>query len=159
VWARPAGRADAAGEAEDTEFADPPAPLIDAPVIGAAVRAVAAAGLPARLSTLIDACHRDTAEPSPAVRRRAAEVLCLAVLWAYAPEEADDGGLGDDLVARILGPRAAVDSDGVRLPAPHWDGDDVIVAPDADALADADPPPTALDTAGPAAACAPVPQR
>ncbi len=37
--------------------------------------------------------------------------------------------------------RTAVDTDGKPLRLPGWDGDDVIVAPDADALAEADPVP------------------
>jgi len=65
------------------------------------------------------------------------------VLWAFSPEDADDDGgrIADDLMTRILGQRTAVDSDGTRLLLPGWAGDDVIVAPDADALATADPCP------------------
>jgi hypothetical protein len=70
-------------------------------------------------------------------------VLNLAVLWAFSPEEADDEGglIAGDLVGRILGPRAAVDSDGIPLALPGWEGDDVIVAPDSDSLVSALPVP------------------
>jgi hypothetical protein len=66
---------------------------------------------------------------SPPVR---GEVLSLAVLWAFSPEKADDEGglIAGDLVGRILGPRAAVDSDGTPLALPGWEDDDVIMAPD-----------------------------
>jgi hypothetical protein len=64
-------------------------------------------------------------------------------LWAFSPEEADDEGglIAGDLVGRILGPRAAVDSDGIPLALPGWEGDDVIVAPDSDSLVSALPVP------------------
>jgi hypothetical protein len=91
------------------------------------------------------ACEADAQTAKPA-RRPGAEVLNLAVLWAFSPEEADDEGglIAGDLVGRILGPRAAVDSDGTRLALPGWEGDDVIVAPDSDSLASAFPAPVAL---------------
>ncbi|MFE9101961.1 hypothetical protein [Actinomadura geliboluensis] len=147
LWARPAGGPDPGQAAEETELAEPPAPLIRPLVIDVAARAVASTGLPARLSTLIHACHQDSEEESAEVRRQGAELLCLAVLWAYSPEDAgDEASQADDLINRILGPRAAVDSDGTRLPSPGWAGDDVIVAPDSDALADAEPAPTRLST-------------
>lgn len=44
-------------------------------------------------------------------------------------------------MSRILGPRAAVDSDGTPLALPGWEGDDVIVARDSDSLASALPVP------------------
>lgn len=145
LWTRPAGSERPDEAFEEADLAEAPAPLVGPPVIGVAARAVTSAGLPARLSTLILACHHDTEEESADVRRQGAELLCLAVLWAYSPEDAgDDTSVADDLIDRVLGPRVAIDTDGTRLPPPAWAGDDVIVAPDADSLADADPVPTPL---------------
>lgn len=130
---------------EEVELSDPPLPLIREEFIAVAIRAVRAVGLPARLSQLLDACETD-ALAAESARRSGAEVLNLAVLWAFSPEEADDeGGLvAGDLVGRILGPRAAVDRDGASLALLGWEGDDVIVAPDSDSLASAFPAPVAL---------------
>jgi len=99
---------------------------------------VGTVGLPARLSQLLAGCAADAQAEEP-TRRSGGEVLNLAVLWAFSPEEADDEGgvIAGDLVSRILGPRAAVDSDGTPLALPGWEGDDVIVAPDSDWLASA----------------------
>jgi hypothetical protein len=129
---------------EDPELADPLPPLLRPEIIDVAVRAVENVGLPARLSTLIAACHADTQAPSQNIREQGAEVLNLAVLWAFSPEDADDDGgrIADDLMTRILGYRTAVDTDGTPLLLPGWDGDDVIVAPDSDALSTANPVPT-----------------
>jgi len=99
-------------------------------------------GLPARLSALLAACHDDPRAPYPQARDLGAEVINLSVLWAFSPEAADGGdAAADDLMAQVLGRRAAVDSDGTPLRLPGWDGDDVIVAPDTDALATASPVP------------------
>jgi len=113
--------------------------------VAVAIRAVHAVGLPARLSQLLAACEAD-AQVGESVRRSGGEVLNLAVLWAFFPEDADDEGglIAGDLMGRILGPRAAVDSDGTPLTLPGWDGDDVIVAPDSDSLASALPAPVAM---------------
>jgi hypothetical protein len=129
---------------ENPELADPLPPLLRPEIIDVAVRAVENVGLPARLSTLIAACHADTQAPSQNIREQGAEVLNLAVLWAFSPEDADDDGgrIADDLTTRILGYRTAVDTDGTPLLLPGWDGDDVIVAPDSDALSTANPVPT-----------------
>lgn len=126
---------------EDPELADPPPPLLRPEIIDVAVRAVENVGLPTRLSTLIAACYEDAEAPSPDVRQQGAEVLNLAVLWAFSPEDADDDGgrIADDLMVRVLGLRTAADTDGTPLQLPGWDGDDVIVAPDSDALATANP--------------------
>lgn len=144
LWSRH-GRPDAddRGE-EDPELADPQPPLLRPEIIDVAVRAVESVGLPARLSTLIAACYEDVQAPSRNVREQGAEILNLAVLWAFSPENADDDGgrIADDLMIRVLGQRTAVDTDGMSLQLPGWDGDDVIVAPDSDALATADPAPT-----------------
>ena len=130
---------------EDPELGDPPPPLIREEFIAIAIRAVHAVGLPARLSRLLAACEAD-AEAGASARRSGGEVLNLAVLWAFSPEEADDEGglIAGDLVGRILGSRAAVDSDGTSLAVPGWEGDDVIVAPDSDSLASAFLAPVAL---------------
>jgi hypothetical protein len=129
---------------EDPELADPLPPLLRPEIIDVAVRAVESIGLPARLSTLIAACYVDTQAPSQNIRTQGAEVLNLAVLWAFSPEDADDDGgrIADDLMTRILGYRTAVDTDGTPLQLPGWDGDDVIVAPGSDALSTANPVPT-----------------
>lgn len=124
---------------------DPPPPLIRPEIIDVAVRAVRSTGLPARLSALIAACLTDAAVPAT-TREQGAEVLNLAVLWAFSPENPDDdeGRLADDLMAQILGPRAAADSDGTPLRLPGWDGDDVIVVADSDAFATAVAPPAVI---------------
>lgn len=129
---------------DDPELADPLRPLLRPEIIDVAVRAVRSVGLPARLSNLIAACYQDTRAPSQNVREHGAEVLNLAVLWAFSPEDADDddGRLAEDLMVRVLGQRIAVDTDGTSLRLPGWDGDDVIVAPDPGALAVANPIPT-----------------
>jgi hypothetical protein len=130
---------------EDPELVDPPPPLLRPEIIEVAARAVENVGLPARLSTLLAACYEDAMATSRIVCEQGAEVLNLAVLWAFSPEDADDDGgrIADDLMVRVLGQRTAVDTDGTPLQLPGWDGDDVIVAPDTDALATADPAPTA----------------
>jgi hypothetical protein len=130
---------------EEPELSDPPLPLIREEFIAVAIRAVHAVGLPARLSQLLTACQAD-AEAGALARRSGGEVLNLAVLWAFSPEEADDEGglIAGDLVGRILGPRAAVDGDGTSIALPGWEGDDVIVAPDSNSLASVFPAPVAL---------------
>jgi hypothetical protein len=140
--------ADGRGE-EEPELSDPPLPLIREEFIAVAIRAVRAVGLPARLSWLLAACEVDAEAGEPA-RRCGGEVLNLAVLWAFSPEEADDEGglIAGDLVGKILGPRAAVDSDGTPLALPGWEGDDVIVAPDSDSLAAALPVPATASPPG-----------
>jgi hypothetical protein len=144
LWSRQ-GRPDADDRGEEhPELADPQPPLLRPEIIDVAVRAVESVGLPARLSTLIAACYNDIYAPSRNVRELGAEVLNLAVLWAFSPEDADDDGgrIADDLMVRVLGQRTAVDTDGMPLQLPGWDGDDVIVAQDSDALATAEPAPT-----------------
>jgi len=130
---------------EEPELSDSPLPLIREEFIAVAIRAVRAVGLPARLSQLLASCETD-AQIAESARRSGAEVLNLAVLWAFSPEEADDEGglIAGDLVGRILGPRAAVDSDGTPLVLAGWEGDDVIVAPDSDSLASVLPTSAAL---------------
>ncbi len=130
-------------------LSEPPPPLIREEFTAVAVRAVRAVGLPARLSALLAACDAD-GQAEPSARRSGAEVLNLAVLWAFSPEEADDEGglIAGDLVDRTLGVRAAVDSDGTPLTLPGWEGDDVIVAPDSDSLASVVLAPVAASRAG-----------
>jgi hypothetical protein len=117
-------------------------PLLRDVAVQAAARAVGATGLPARLSALIAACLADPATPSDADRQQAAEITALAALWCFSPEQAADNDVRRaDVAARVLGPRAAADADELLLRLPGWAGDDLVVAPFADALADADPPP------------------
>jgi hypothetical protein len=144
LWAhRAAPAADGKGE-EQPELADPVPPLLRPEIIDVAIRAVARVGLPARLSALLAACHDDPLAPYPQARDLGAEVINLSVLWAFSPEAADGGdAAADDLMAQVLGRRAAVDSDGTPLRLPAWEGDDVIVAPDTDTLATANPVPVA----------------
>jgi hypothetical protein len=134
-------------DAEDLELAEPPPPLLRPEIIDVAVRAVRSVGLPARLSTLLAACYQDDRAPSPNVREQGAEVLNLAVLWAFSPEDPDDDGgrIAEDLMVRVLGDRTAVDTDGTPLLLPGWHGDDVIVAADSGALATAAPATTARE--------------
>lgn len=134
-----------AATAEDT-LATPDEPALRPVAVEAARRAVVAVGLPARLSALIAACLTDPLTATMQDRRQAAEVTALSALWCFSPEETSEGsGVRTDVAARVLGPRAVADADDVRLVLPGWDGDDLVVAPYADALADADPPPvTAL---------------
>ena len=143
LWSRRAESAPPGEPDGDPELADPPAPLLRAEVIDVAVRAVASVGLPARLSSLLAACHADPLAGNAQVRAQGAEVLNLSVLWAFSPEAADDddGMAAEDLMARILGRRAAADRDGLPLRLPGWAGDDLIVAPDPDALAVSAPAP------------------
>ena len=144
LWARHTAAGSDDREEDDPELADPPAPLLRAEIVEVAVRAVERVGLPARLSALLAACYADP-QSAADVCAQGAEVLNLAVLWAFSPEDADDDGgrVAEDLTSRVLGQRTAVGTDGTPLRLPGWDGDDVIVAPDADALATADPLPAA----------------
>ncbi|MFI6817207.1 hypothetical protein ACIBG7_32745 [Nonomuraea sp. NPDC050328] len=149
LWAR--NGAVGAGERSDedeVELAELPAPLIRPEVVELAIRAVRSVGLPARLSRLLDACLNDAQVASLHLRQQGAEVLNLAVLWAFSPEEADDEGgrMAEDLMARILGSRTVVDTDGTPLRLSGWDGDDVIVAPDAASLLDAKPVPISRES-------------
>lgn len=149
LWSRRAEPALPGVPDDGPELADPPAPLLPAEVIDVAVRAVASVRLPARLSALLAACRAAPLASSERVRAQGAEVLNLSVLWAYSPEAADDdGGLAaEDLMVRILGRRTVADRDGLPLRLPGWAGDDLIVAPDPDALADAAPAPASTFTA------------
>jgi hypothetical protein len=130
---------------ESPELSEPPLPLIREEFVAVAIRAVHAVGLPARLSQLLAACEAD-AQAGESARRSGGQVLNLAVLWAFSPEEADDEGglIAGDLVSRVLGSRAAVDTDGTPLSLPGWEGDDVIVAPDSDSLASVLPAPVSM---------------
>jgi hypothetical protein len=117
-------------------------PLLRPEIVDVAIRAVARVGLPARLSALLAACYDDLQAPYPQARDLGAEVINLSVLWAFSPETVDGGdAAADDLMAQVLGRRAAVDSDGTPLRLPGWEGDDVIVAHDTDALVTASPVP------------------
>lgn len=128
---------------EEPELADPQPPLLRPEILDVAIRAVGMVGLPARLSALVAACYEDEQAATDEDREEAAETLSLAALWAFSPEDGDDDGgrAAEDLIARVLGERTVADADGTRLRLPGWDGDDVIVAPDAGALATANPMP------------------
>lgn len=130
----------AADLGEDVGEADPPA--IAADVIAAAQLAVKRTTLPARLSALLAQALTGEGPSDLGQRWHSARLLALAALWCYAPQDLEPGQAVDsDLAAQILGPRAAADTDGLRLHLPGWDGDDLIIAPHPDALASADPVP------------------
>lgn len=121
------------------EIGDPDAAVISPEVIDFARRSVTATGLPARVSALIADCLDDEdAEDAPAFRQQAAELIALAVLWCYAPEDLDTGQLGADLASTILGSGVVADTDGLPLRLPGWAGDDLIVASHSDAFETAD---------------------
>ncbi len=143
LWALRDTEPDDDGPGDEEELADSDEPEISTAALEAAQRAVAEVGLPARLSALIAACLIDEATEEEGDRQQAAKLVALAALWCF-PREADDEGetaTGGDLAARILGPRAAADTDGTRLRLPGWDGDDLIVVQHDDALATASPSP------------------
>jgi hypothetical protein len=124
------------------QIGDPDPVTITAQVITAAQRAVTAVGFPTRLSALVNAALTDPATEDDATRHAAACVSALAALWCYAPEDTDVGTtVSVDLAATILGPRTAVDSDGLALGLPGWVGDDLIIAATTDALQTATPSP------------------
>jgi hypothetical protein len=142
LWTFPAELDDVVPAEPEDEIGLAEVPLIRPESVDAAGRAVARVGLPARLSALIAACLTDPETLQPHDRQQAAEITALAALWCFSPE--DPVGTDDqraDLATRVLGPRAAVDADDLMLALPGWDGDDLIVAPYADALATADPEP------------------
>jgi hypothetical protein len=132
------------GESVDEEELDPPEPPVISPsAVAAASRAVQAVGLPARLSTVIVECLTQGGAEDGTDAFTVAEIVALAALWCYAPEDVEPGESGrQDLTTEVLGARAAVDSDGTRLELPRWTGDDLILAPFADALELAAPSPT-----------------
>jgi hypothetical protein len=126
--------------ADTDEIGDADPPTIAPEVVVAAADVVSRAGLPVRLSTLL---AEALTSPGESVDRQAtAEILALAALWCYAPEEVEPGRPESaDLSARIFGPRAAADADGLSLDLSGWDGDDLIVVAHPDALRGADPVP------------------
>ena len=127
---------------DDDEAGDPDPPTIGPDIVDAARRVVVRTGLPARLSALLADALTDPGLDSGTDRQRAAEILALAALWCYAPEETDtEHSASVDLTSRILGPRAVADADDLKLDLPGWDGDDLIIVPHPDALATADPQP------------------
>ncbi|MGV9369808.1 hypothetical protein [Micromonospora tulbaghiae] len=127
---------------DDDETGDPDPPTIGPDIVDAARRVVVRTGLPARLSALLADALTDPGLDSGTDRQRTAEILALAALWCFAPEETDTEHTASvDLTARILGPRAVADADDLKLDLPGWDGDDLIIVPHPDALATADPQP------------------
>lgn len=144
LWAVRVIEPDDDGPEDEDDLADPEEPEITAEAIEAAQRAVTDVGLPARLSALIAAALTDPLTTTAEDRQQAAKLVTIAALWCYPTEPVDDEGDtvgGGDLAARILGARAAADSDGLLLRLPGWDGDDLIIAPHNDALATASPDP------------------
>ena len=104
-------------EPDDEEALDPPElPLISPHAVAAAARAVQTVDLPARLSTVIVECLNQGAAEDGTDPFTVAEVVALAALWCYAPEDAEPHDAArQDLASAVLGVRAAVDSDGRRL--------------------------------------------
>jgi hypothetical protein len=125
----------------DDEVGDEDVPVITEQMIATAERAVARVGLPARVSALVAACLTDD-QADANERQEAAQIVALATLWCFSPEDDDTlDGSAVDLTRRVLGARAAADTDGTPIRLDGWDGDDLIVAAYADALENADPQP------------------
>jgi hypothetical protein len=82
---------------------------------------------PTRLSELLAAASPHGPE--------AEEVVCLSVLWAFAPE-ADDEDPVD--AGELLDPTVVAVADGARLSGGRWAGDDLLVGPAVQLLADED---------------------
>lgn len=141
LWAVRDAPLDAPDDVDDEEVGDEDPPVITDAMIETAQRAVRTTGLPARVSALIAACLQDL-QATADDRHQAARIVSLAALWCFSPEDADASeGAAVDLTRRVLGPRAAADTDDTPLRLAGWDGDDLIVAPYADALETADPIP------------------
>ncbi len=127
-------------EPDDEEALDPPELPLIALAVAAAARAVQTVDLPARLSTVIVECLNQGAAEDGTDPFTVAEVVALAALWCYAPEDAEPHDAArQDLASAVLGVRAAVDSDGRQLELPRWTGDNLILEPFADVLETADP--------------------
>lgn len=122
------------------ELGDADPPTIAPEVVAAATDVVERTGLPARLSALL--AEALTSPDGTADQQATAEILALAALWCFAPEQSDsEEPASADLATRIFGPRAVADTDGVRLDLPGWDGDDLVVVEHPDALQTVDPVP------------------
>ncbi|MGV8847383.1 hypothetical protein [Tessaracoccus sp.] len=121
------------------EVGDPDPPVISPEVIAFAKQAVLATGLPARVSALVAGCL-EGGDPNAdqGFRQQAAELIALAVLWCYAPEDQDGGQSGADLASMILGSGAVAGADGTALQLPGWAGDDLMVALHSDQFETAD---------------------
>jgi hypothetical protein len=142
LWAVRESADDDGDRGDDDEAGDPDPPTIGPEIVDAARRIVTRTGLPARLSALLADALTAPDLSCSSDRRRTAEILALAALWCFAPEESDSGQtMSVDLAARILGPRAVADADELRLDLAGWDGDDLIIAAHPDALAAAGPSP------------------
>jgi hypothetical protein len=132
------------------ELGDADPPTIAPEVVAAATDVVERTGLPARLSALL--AEALTSPDGTADQQATAEILALAALWCFAPEQSDSGEPATaDLATRIFGSRAVADTDGALLDLPGWDGDDLIVVGHPDALQTADPVPV-TNHGGPARA-------
>ncbi|MFC1421108.1 hypothetical protein [Streptacidiphilus cavernicola] len=143
LWSARAPLDDARNDGEgEEEVGEPDPPTIAPEIIAAAQGVVLRTGLPARLSVLLAQALTGTQDTTASDRQQTAEILALTALWCYAPEDLEPGQpISIDLAARILGPRAVADTDGLKLSLTGWAGDDLIIAPYPDALESADPPP------------------
>lgn len=142
LWAVRENPPQPSGAPVEETVVGPDEPVLRPVAVQAARRAVETVGLPARLSALIVACLADPLVADPRDRRQAAEIAALSALWCSSPEESSpEAGRRTDLAARVLGPRAVADADGLRLALAGWDGDDLVVAPFEDALAGPVPQP------------------
>lgn len=125
---------------ESETIAEPDPPAVAQHVRNAAIRIVAEIGLPVRVSTLIVAClAADQALPDLSERLQAADLITLAALWCFAPDDSHDENDPSDtprasveLAAVLFGDRAISDTDGTPLTLRGWAGDDLIVAGHAD---------------------------
>lgn len=151
-------RPEATDETHEAEEVDAPEPqTVPAHVRAAAVRLAAAVQLPARTSTLIASClWAEVDLPDPIERLQAADLVTLAALWCFAPDEAtneddttDASRVSVELAGAMFGERAVSVTDGTALALPGWTGDDLIVAAHVDQFANAiSPSPTTKLPAG-----------
>lgn len=113
----------------EEEIGDPDAPVVAPHVREAVIRIAHTVGLPARLSALLDACLTDP-NLAPEDRQQAADLMMLAVLWFYSPDndEDDEPRMSVELAAALFGQRAVADTDNLPLRLPGWTGDDLVIA-------------------------------
>ncbi|MDQ0665372.1 hypothetical protein QFZ35_003870 [Arthrobacter ulcerisalmonis] len=125
---------------EPEAIGDPDPPVVAQHVRDAAIRIAAEVGLPVRISTLIVASlTADEVLPNLTDRLQAADLMTLAALWCFAPDDLDDEEdapyvppTSVELAAAFFGDRAISDTDGTHLTLAGWAGDDLIVAGHAD---------------------------
>jgi hypothetical protein len=116
----------AAGEVGDDELPPDPSEVDEEPELYAAETLAAArevlaccAHTPTRLAELLVAARPHGPEVE--------EVVCLSVLWAFAPEA--DGEDAVDDAAELLDPIVVAVADGTPLRGGRWAGDDLLVGP------------------------------